>query len=226
MTEKIAKQNVDEIVQALRDSAGELDYNPQEARLFIQAVRLLAQGKPISDSQLVELGTELNLTKEESLTAINWVAERNDAGQIVGLLGLSLNDWNHTFKINGKEFKTWCALDTLYLTPILQQNTEVVSFDPLTKEPITIKVEPDVVKHFSPSGAVISIVIPKIPEEEQGLKSAEMIWSAFCSYSHYFVSAENAKKWFTDKEVEPVLLSIDEGFELGRKWFEKVNKFA
>jgi hypothetical protein len=226
MTKNLVKQNVDEIVQALRDSAGELDYNPQEARLFIQAVRLLAQGKPISNSQLEELGTELGLSAEDTQAAIGWIAERDDEDQIVGLLGLSLNEWNHTFKVNGKEFKTWCALDTLYLTPILQQNTEVESFDPLAKEPIRISVAPDSVKDFSPSEAVISIVIPEIPEEEQGLKSAARIWANFCSYSHYFISAENARIWFADKEVEPVLLSIDEGFELGRKWFKNVNKYA
>jgi hypothetical protein len=114
----------------------------------------------------------------------------------------------------------------LYLTPILKQATEVESLDPLTKDPIQVSVQADKVDDYSPNSAVISIVIPEIPEGERGLESAEAIWTAFCSYSHYFTSTENAQEWFSDKDVKPILLSIEEGFELGRKWFRKVNQFA
>ena len=61
---------------------------------------------------------------------------------------------------------------------------------------------------------------------QKGLESAEQIWSSFCSYSHYFASEDNARKWFADKDVEPEILSIEDGHELGRKWFAKVNQFA
>lgn len=226
MSETIEKQNVDEIVQNLISSAGELDYNEQESRIFIQAARTLAQGIPLTPEELTKIGEAQGLSGEQADEILTWVAERNDEKHIVGLAGLSLNDWNHTLRVAGRDLNTWCALDTLYLTPILAQDTEVESHDPTSKQLIKISVTPEGAKSYSPSEAVISIVIPQIPEGEQGLESAEAIWNAFCSYSHYFESFESAQAWFADKDVEPILLSIEEGHELGRKWFAKVNQYA
>ena len=220
------KHNVDEIVKNLIDNAGDLDYNPTEARIFIQAVRTLAKGSPLTPETLSQIGADHGMSGEKVDTILNWVAERNEEKHIVGLAGLSLNEWNHTFRIGGKDLKTWCALDTLYLTPILKQNTEVESLDPVSKDVVRVEVGSAGVKRYSPKTSVISIVIPEVPDSEKGLESAEQIWSAFCSYSHYFTSEDNARKWFADKEIEPMILSIEDGHELGRKWFAKVNQYA
>jgi alkylmercury lyase len=135
-----------------------------------------------------------------------------------------LNEWSHRYKVNGQELSTWCALDTLYLTPLLKQATEVESLDPVTQERIKISLSPEGVLEYLPKSAVLSIVIPKV--DVKGLQSAEQIWTAFCNYSLFFTTVETARQWFRGKKVEPVLLSIKEGFELGRKWFEKVRKYA
>jgi len=55
MAEIVTKPSVDEIVNALREDAGELDFNPQESRVFIQALRLLTEGRPISSDQVEQI---------------------------------------------------------------------------------------------------------------------------------------------------------------------------
>lgn len=162
--------------------------------------------------------------EKKANTALNGVAERNDEGHIIGMAGLSQNDWTHKFKVNGRNLTTWCALDTLYLPQILKQTAIVKSPDPLTEEIVEVTIGPDSVEQYTPTSAVMSLVVPKV--KEKGLESAEEIYMAFCSYSHYFTSIEAGQKWFADKHVEPVFLSIEKGHELGRKWFAQVIKYA
>lgn len=218
------KPSVDEIVKALRQDTGELDLNPQESRLFIQTLRLLAKGEPVSPEQVAQIAATVNLSTDEAKTTLSWISERNDSGYIAGLAGLSVNDWSHKFKVNGRSLATWCAFDTLYLPAMLRQTAEVKSHDPVNEQIIQLTIGPDKVEHYAPAGAVISIVIPKV--KEKGLKSAEEIWTAFCNYSLYFTSLETAQQWFKGKHVEPIFLSIEEGYKLGQKWFAQIMRYA
>lgn len=224
MNTDTVKPDVDEIVAALRSDSGELDFDPQTARVFIRVLRALARGTPVSPQQVAEIAKDLDLPGSQANATLDWLAEKNENGDIVGLAGLSLNEWSHRFKVKDQELSTWCALDTLYLTPLLKQATEVESLDPVTQERIKISLSPEGVLEYLPKSAVLSIVIPKV--DLKGLQSAEQIWTAFCNYSLFFTTVETARQWFRGKKVEPVLLSIEEGFELGRKWFEKVGKHA
>ena len=223
MTFALKNQSVDAIVAVLRAEAGELDFDPQGARLFVAVLRALSQGKPLSPEAVAALANGLGIPAEKA-QELDWVAEKNEQGGIVGLAGLSLNDWNHTFWVNDRRFTTWCALDTLYLTPLLGQTTQVETRDPVTKEPIRLTIDPEGVRSHTPGSATLSIIIPQV--RIKGLQSAEQIWSAFCSYSHFFTSEQTARAWFAGKEIEPLFLTIEEGFELGRKWFENIGRYA
>ena len=218
------KPNLNEIVNALLEDAGGLDFNPQESRMFLQTLRLLSKGHPISSEQVTQIAADFDLSGDEADSALNWVAERNDDGHIAGLAGLSVNDWTHKFKVNGRNLTTWCALDTLFLPQMLKQTAEVRSPDPETKEMIQLIIGPDRVEQYAPSSAVVSIVIPKTVKK--GLESAEEMWKAFCGFSHYFTSVETGQDWFSGRDMEPIFLSIDEGHQLGRLWFEDTLKYA
>lgn len=50
-----------------------------------------------------------------------------------GHMGLSLNDHPHQFEVGGRELRTWCAWDTLFLPPMLGQTAYVVPRDPPTR---------------------------------------------------------------------------------------------
>jgi alkylmercury lyase len=217
------RPTVDDIVAALVRDAGSIDLHGNEARLFIQVVRRVAEGQPVTDRDVTDIAAGLGLSKTEADAVLNWVAERNDSGDIVGIAGLSQNQWSHGFRVNGHDLTTWCALDTLYLPLLLRGEALITSKDPGNEAAITIETDEEGVVR-APDGAVISIVVPKT--DQKGLESAEQIWSAFCSYSHYFTSIESGREWFEGKHVEPIFLSIEEGFELGRQWFAQVIQFA
>ncbi len=223
MDRTLDKLSVDEIVEALIQDAGTIDLHGDEARLFVQTLRRLMEGQHLNSGDVDRLAGEVGLTRDQADSVLNWIAERNDEGDIVGLAGLSLNDWNQKFRVNGNDFTTWCALDTLYLPQVLKKTAEVEAMDPVTNETIQITLGPDGVDD-SPDDAVISIVVPKV--DKKGIESAEQIWSAFCSYSHYFTSVQSGREWFKDKHVEPVFLSIEEGHELGGKWFAQIISYA
>lgn len=216
MIEATKEISVPEIVERLREDSGGLNFEPAEARLFIKTLRALAEGSPITAEGVAQIADEVELPLEQANEVLNWIAERDDDDNIVGLAGLSLGEWSIRFKVNGRDLRTWCALDTLYLPPLLDQIAQVESPDPLTQEAIRVTVGPGGVEQYSPSSAVISIVVPKI--KEKGLESAEEIWTAFCHYSLYFSSRASAEEWFQEKSVEPIFLSIDEGFQVGRDW--------
>ncbi|MFQ5433313.1 MAG: organomercurial lyase [Anaerolineae bacterium] len=208
---------------ALLRDAGTIDLHGNEARLFVQTVRHLTQGQPLTEKDIEEIAIGLSLTPEKANDVLKWLAERNDDGEIVGIAGLSLNPWNHGFRVSGRDFTTWCALDTLYLPQIIRQDVEISSADPISNETVQFKLGADGELDV-PEDTVISIVVPKI--DQQGLESAEQIWSAFCSYSHYFTTEENGRAWFEGKQIEPVFLSVAEGIELGQKWFAQVIRYA
>lgn len=218
-----SKPGVDDIVAALLRDAGTIDLRGNKAQLFIQSVRRLAEGKPLTAQDVTEIAGGVGLSRNQAGAVLSWLAERNEEGDIVGLAGLSLKQWNHNFEVNGRHFTTWCALDTLYLPQIIRKDAKIRSVDPITDEKIHVTLAPDGVVE-APANAVISIVIPKI--DQKGLESAEQIWSAFCSYSHYFTSTESARQWFQERHVEPLFLSVDEGFELAGKWFAQIIQVA
>jgi alkylmercury lyase len=216
MIEATLKISVQEIVERLRNDSGGLNLEPAGARLFVKTLRALAEGSPITAEHVAQIAGEAELSVEQANEVLNWLAERDDNDNIVGLAGLSLNDWSHRFEVNGRDLKTWCGLDTLYLPPLLDQVAQVESTDPVTQETVRVTVGPEGVEQVSPSSAVISIVVPKI--KEKGLESAEEIWTAFCHYSLYFSSQASAEEWFQNKSLEPTFLSIKEGFQVGRDW--------
>ena len=93
----ITKPTVDEIVAALLRNTGTIDLQGNEARLFVQTVRRLAQGRPLTDGDVEEISAGLDLTLEQANDVLNWLVEQNDDGEIAGIAGLSLNEWKSWF---------------------------------------------------------------------------------------------------------------------------------
>lgn len=224
MSGKASTRSVTEIVQALRSDTGEIDLSPQASRLVLRTLEHLAGGQPVSNEKVTALASELNLSLEEANETLDWIAERNPKGEIVGLAGLSLSDWKHKFALNGHTLSTWCALDTLYLPTLLNQSARVSSPDPVTEQPVEVTVSPQGVVQAEPQSALLSIVVPRVADK--GLQSAEEIWTAFCNYSHYFSSRQTAEAWFAERHVEPIFLSLEDGFELALEWFAKLRRYV
>ena len=166
---------------------------------------------------------DLGVKQDEAGEFLRGVTERDSSDSIVGIFGRSLNDHPHRFTVNGASLATWCAEDALFLPPMLKQTATVGSYSPLSKEKVRLKVGPERVEEVSPAGAVLSIVT--LDPSKVDVSSVEAIYGNFCEQIHFFASREEAETWAADRENIDIL-SVEEGYELGKLVFSKLLAYA
>jgi alkylmercury lyase len=196
-----------------------LAYAPGQRRLLVQIVRELAHGRPITPERVDQRIATLGLEYDAAHQLLRELTERDANDQIVGAIGLSLEDHPHRLRVDGVSLSAWCALDTLFLPALLQQTAIIMSPSPLTHAMIRLRVSPERVEEVDPAGAAISIVL--VDPSRERMASMEAIWNAFCQHVHFFATREEAERWATGRE-DIALLTVDEGFELGRRVWSSV----
>ena len=214
--------SVTEIAAALQG----INSPPQsdESRLRIRLLRLVAEGRPVSRSQVEQTAASLQMSLAAATSFVEKVSERDEEGNIVGILGLSQRNHPHQFKVNGRVLSTWCAWDALFLPPLLGQQAEVESTCPVTQARVRVRITPEQVEEIDPPESVISIAVPKL--DAASLKSVETIWKTFCCLVHFFVSPESALEWISAKQHDLKVLSVEDGFLLGRMFFEHTLEYV
>jgi len=145
------------------------------------------------------------------------MTERDVKDNIVGAMGLSLNDHPHRFVVDGVELATWCAEDTLFLPAMLGKPASVASESPLSRQAIRIEVGPEGIRSCDPAQAVISIVSP----QEADMSSAAAIAMTFCRHIFFFASRVEAEEWAGDRD-DIEILSLEEGYALGQELWGRV----
>ena len=104
------------------------------------------------------------------------MAEHDDKGNIIGILGLSQGKtWTHKFIVNGNELRTWCAWDTLFMAQVLGMTASVISESPVSKKQVTLTVGPNKVEQYDPKGIVVSIVT--LDPDKQDKRKLDELWS-------------------------------------------------
>lgn len=119
----------------LDDLAAAIGASPRldrtEQDLSVSLYRALAEGRPVSVASLAQ-----RCGRDESRVAATlaaWPGVFFDAaGSVVGFWGLALSETAHGYATGGRQLYTWCAWDTLFITPILDQVAEVRSSCPVT----------------------------------------------------------------------------------------------
>ena len=207
----------------MTESGGLLDYGPDRSRLLIRVVRSLANGRPVTGEQVDQIVAGLGTARDEADQFLRQISERDADDSIVGIMGLSLNDHPHQFNVNATRMSTWCAEDTLFLPAMLKQTATIESESPLTKEKIRLTVSADGVEESSPAGAVVSIVI--VDPDKADMSSAQAIWGTFCHHIFFFASREEGEQWAAGRD-DIEILSVHEGFELGKQAWSKVLAYA
>ena len=213
-----------EIVKALHKAGIPPQLSTEQLRLLIKCWQLVATGYPVSPARLKETASELQMPLDIAHSFLKQVSEFDQDGNLVGVAGLSQNKHSHRFQVNGHILSTWCAWDTLFLPFLLKRSAEVESLCPTTNSKIFLTLSPHKVQSYKPASAVLSMVLPE-PNPE-GPKSAEEIWKVFCHYVFFFSSPEALTEWFKGKDYNPVILSIEKGFQLGHMTFEEVLKYT
>jgi alkylmercury lyase len=220
----VRKAILAEIATALQGAEIPPRFQAAEARLLIHLWRLVAEGLPVSPEQVEQLASSLQVPLEAASSFVSKVSERDRQGNLVGIVGLSQESHAHRFEVNGHTLTTWCAWDSLFLPVVLKQTAKVESPCPTTKTRIRLTITPDSVPEIQPSTAVLSLVLPKVTKK--GRESVEEIWMTFCHFVHFFCSLEAGSEWFVGRGLDPIFLSVEEGYELGRLAFSQLLQYA
>lgn len=180
----------------------------EDMELYYYLLPLLAEGQPVAFERVAQAAGRPHEEVAEAIRSLPSI-EYDDESRIVGA-GLTLNPTRHRFRLGGRTLYTWCAWDALIYPPILGRAAEVESTCPATGETIRMRVTPEEVEDPEPRGTVLSF-----PKQEIE-RACHNIRAAFCDRSNFFHSAEAAREWLEGREAGVDILTVNEGFELGR----------
>jgi alkylmercury lyase len=135
---------------------------------------------------------------------------RDDAERVVGFGGLAIPKMEHKFQAEGGQpIYAWCALDPFLIVPMLGRSARVESRDPVTGETVTMTVTPEGIEDLSPASAVVSLLVPDGPFDDNVIQT-------FCNHVHNFASLESGRQWAASRS-DITLLPTNEAFEVGRR---------
>lgn len=198
--------DLDDLAAAI-GSSPRLD--PTGQHLAVSLYRALAEGRPVSVTALAQHSGLGEATV--SATLATWPGVfTDDVGSVVGFWGLALAETAHGYATGGRQLYTWCAWDTLFITPILQQLAEVSSFCPVTRTPVSLTVGPEGVRRVEPADTAVSFLSPAQPW-------ADDVITTFCHYVLFFASPAAGGRW-VDDHPGTFLLSVPDAFEVGRRF--------
>lgn len=188
-------------------------------KLFVTAIRLIADGKPIAIYDLAAAAGASIADIERAPSAAD--IEYDDRRQIIGW-GLTLAPTPHRFTVAGRQLYCWCAADTLLFPPIIGRTAGVESQCPATGQTIRLIVHPDAgITEVDPPGAVITV--PGPDELDAG-----RVRATTCNPGRFFASADAASDWQAQHpsgSVLPVANAYDQ-FRLGAERMVRSSEHA
>jgi alkylmercury lyase len=200
--------NIDELVDALVGAF--IALTAAEQRLVVSAYRLLSEGGP------VELDVIARASKwtpaDVGARLRSWPGVYLDSdGRLVGLWGMAAEAVSpHEARIADQApVWMWCALDPLFIVPLLGASAAVTSTCPTTAEPIQISVGASGVARALPGPTVVSFLMPDGPFDAE-------VRQTFCHFVHFFASPAAADEW-VDAHPGAFWLPLTDAAEVGRR---------
>ena len=193
-------------------NVGYLLANPPELQtLCITVYRLLARGKPVAVSELVEATSYTNQKIEELIALIPSSAYKRQAdGAFTGFIGLSINKTAHEFAIADRFLYTWCVFDALFLPALMQTDALLTTTCPATEHEIKILISPGGATSVTPPNPVMSIIAPDHEACCSDLRGA------FCNHVNFFVDQSSYSKWNKRSDAGDAL-SLEEALALAMR---------
>ena len=208
-----ARLDIDEIASAIDAAMPELD--PTDQQIAAAVHRLMSKGEAVEPAAIARAsGAPLDRVEDRLGT---WPGVfRDDDGRVVGFWGhaISALDPEYRFLVDGATTYAWCALDTLFIPPILGKTVRVESSDPVTGESVSLVVNGGGVRDVQPASAVVSMVVPDGPFGYDVIES-------FCHRVLFFASKASGEKWTAGHEGT-TLMSVEDAFELGRSLTRRI----
>lgn len=180
---------LDEIADRLDAGMAQLagERTPETWAIRVEAYRLLSKGAQVAVEEIAHASGHEVADVERCLQGSSDLTED---GTVEAFMGLSLRPTQHLIKIDGTQLYSWCALDLLFIPPILGLTAEIESPSPTSGEVVRAIVARTGVEDLVPTEAVVSVV-PIRPGTDE-------IRGAFCNFVHFFVSDADASPWRTD----------------------------
>lgn len=199
-------RSIETVAEALAAAAPTLD--EREQRLALELYRALMTGRPVSPE---DLAARAGVDVAEVESALErWPGVfRDRRGRIVGFWGLAVRGMPHRLTSAAGSLTTWCALDPLLIAPLVTDEAQVESVDPVSGAPIALTVTPAGIRDASPSTTVVSMLAPAGPFGHDIVES-------FCHYVHFFASDETGRAWVADNPGT-FILPLDDAFELAQR---------
>ena len=203
-----------DVAEAIKAALPVLDETDQHIATAVY--RLMSSGAPVEPAAIVKAVGNVSLERvNERLNTWPGVF-RDDMGRLIGFWGHAIDKLEPEYRLvaAGNTTYAWCALDTLFIPPLMDKTVSVQATDPVTGEQISLVVDRDGVRELTPPGAVVSMVIPDGPFGYDVIES-------FCHQVLFFASEVSGSSWVA-KHEGTTLLTVYEAFELGRFAPERV----
>lgn len=199
-------RSIEAVAGALAAAAPTID--GREQRLALNLYRALMAGHPVSPD---DLATRASVDVAEVESALErWPGVfRDRRGRIVGFWGLPVRGMPHRLTSAAGSLTTWCALDPLLIAPLVTDEAQVESVDPVSGTRIALTVTATGVRDVAPATAVVSMLAPAGPFGHDIVES-------FCHYVHFFASSESGRAWVAE-QPGTFILSLDDAFEVAQR---------
>lgn len=197
----------EELAEAISGAMPALDVTGRQ--IVVAVHRLMGNGEPVT-SEAIARASDVSVARVEDLLNSWPGVYRDDEGRVVGFWGHAIArlDPEYRLHVDGRTTYAWCALDTLFIPPILGKAVGVEATCPVTGEQVSLVVDRHGARHIRPPGAVVSMVVPDGPFGYDVVES-------FCHRVLFFASEEAGARWAAEHEGTK-LLSVQEAFEVGR----------
>jgi hypothetical protein len=185
---------------------------PQAHRVYRALIdALLATGVLPNDTTLAQ-STELSIAEVhaalDTLVAGDW-AGRDETGAIVTLYPFSVTPTTTIVQLAGVTRYAMCAIDALGVAPMLDRPTTVQSTCPVSGEALTLTVEPDGVREYTP--ATIAVLYRR---------AAGPAHVNRCGATRFFRSPADGQRWLaTNGGPDDIILDPVAGFARGQQIF-------
>lgn len=198
------------------------EFTPAEQKLSLQIFALLSQGAGLTGAQIAT-AARVPTRFVETFLAGHPGAYFDRNGVLVGYLGLAVRTMPHRFKVKERDLFTWCAWDSLFIPELLAETAHVTSQEPGREEMIRLTVTPSGISASEPTEAAMSVLLPDLGLPGERAKMEKDIISSFCHHVHFFSSRDRGEAWAQDRTGKYTVVSVAEGFELGRLMNQRLH---
>ena len=196
----------DDLVEAL--AAAFIDLTPDEQQLVVAIYTTLLRGRPAT---VDALATSTGWAADELNERLHrWPGVYLGAdGGVVGFWGAATQAMIHRVDVDGSISWAWCALDPLFILPMIGATGRVASRCATTGQEVSLTVSPDAVTDVSPASAAVSFLFPDRPFDAD-------VQATFCHFVLFFASHEAGELWTAD-HPDTFLLTVEEAAAVGRQ---------